>query len=125
MEDDWKCRCWNVISSVEELTEGVTVRIANDACKFSLNVTRSGAVVCGKVVSRQPSQSGASSVSIDEETMGRFCFSALSRVQVDTQATNSHRKLIGRNAATNPLSGKRDINIVGIIQIRLALSHHV
>lgn len=125
MEDDGKCRGSNVTSSAEELTEGVTVRKAVDACKLSLKVARSGAVACGKVASRQPSQADASFVSIDEETTGWLCFSALSRAQDDTQATNSHKKLMGRSAATSLLSGKRDINTVRIIQIRFALSHHV
>jgi hypothetical protein len=124
-EDDWKCRGSKVTSSAEELTKGVTGRKAVDACKFSLNAARSGAVACGKVASRQPSQTDASFVSIDEERMCWFCFSALSRVQDDTQATNSHRKLMGRNAATSLLSGKRDINTTRIIQIRFALSHYV
>jgi hypothetical protein len=88
-----------------------------------LNVARSGAVACGKVASRQPSQADASFVSIDDETFSWFCFSALSRVHDDTQATNSHRKLIGRNAATSLLSGKRDINTVRIIHIQRAIGH--
>ena len=122
-EDDWKCRGSKATSLVEELTEDVARGSENDACKFCLNVARSGAVAWGKVASGQPSRSGVFSVSTDEETFGGFCFSALSRVQVDTQATNSHRKAIGKNAANNLLTGNCGINNLRIIHIRIVQSY--
>jgi hypothetical protein len=38
---------------------------------------------------------------------------------------NSHKKVIGRAAATSLLSGKRDINTAKIIHILLAVSHAI
>lgn len=114
-KDDWRYLESKAASSVKELTEGVTRGTANSACKYSLNVARSGVVALGKEASGQSSQSGSPCTSIDEETIGWLCFSALTRVQIEMQATNSHKKLTGRNAAINLLSGKRDINTAKII----------
>jgi Tfp pilus assembly protein FimT len=122
-KEDWREAGLIVIPSVRESTEGARGRIATGACKLRLNAARSGAVALGKVASRQPSQSDACCVSIDEKTRGWFCFPALSRAQEDTQATNSHTKVTGRNAAISPLSGKRDVNIRGIIHVRWTVSH--
>jgi hypothetical protein len=55
--------------------------------------------------------------------MGWWCFAALTCAQIETQATNSHKNVIGSNAAINLLSGKRDINTAKIIHIQSALSH--
>jgi hypothetical protein len=103
------------------LTGGVRGGIVICACKYSLNVARPGTMACGNA-SGQPLQSDTFFISIEDETIGWFCFSALARVQIEMQAANSHRKVTGRNAAINLLSGKRDINTANIIQIRAALS---
>jgi hypothetical protein len=87
-----------------------------------LNAVRSGPVTSGKA-SGQPSQLAAVSMSIDEDGMGWWCFAALDCAQIETQATNNHKKVIGSNAAINLLSGKRDINTAKIIHIQFALSH--
>jgi hypothetical protein len=121
-KEGWEGRGSNKTPPVEELTEGIRGGIANCACKGILNVTRSGAIALGKEASGQPSQSCAFFTLIDEETIDWFCFSVFSRAQIETQATNSHRKATGRNAAINLLSGKRDINIMQIIHIRFAFS---
>jgi hypothetical protein len=87
-----------------------------------LNAVRSGPVASGKA-SGQPSQSAAVSKAIDEERIGWWCFAALTCAQIEIQATNSHKKVIGSNAAINLLGGKRDINTAKIIHIQSALSH--
>lgn len=110
-------------SRIKELTEDVRGTRTGVACKYSLKAARSGTVALGKEAIGQPSQSISPVISIDEETVSWLCCSALSRVQIETQATNSHKKLTGRNVAINLLSGKRDINTAKIIQIRFALSH--
>jgi hypothetical protein len=114
-KEDWRSCGSNVTPPVEELTKGVSSGTANCACKCSLNVARSGAVALGKEAKGQPSQSGAFFISIEEETINWFCFSALSRVHIEMQAMNSHKKLIGSNAAINLLIGKSAINIMLII----------
>jgi hypothetical protein len=121
-KEGWRYSGLKVILSVKEFSEGVSGGRVNGVCKSSLNVVRSGPVASGKA-SGQPSQSLAVSMSIDKERMGWWCFAALSCAQIDTQATNSHKKVIGSNAAINLLSGKRDINTAKIIHIQFALSY--
>jgi hypothetical protein len=121
-KEGWRCEGSKVTLSDKELSERVSGGRANGVCKSSLNVVRSGPVASGKA-SGQPSQSAAVSMAIDEDRMGWWCFVALARAQIETQATNSHKKVIGSNAAINLLSGKRDINTAKIIHIHSALSH--
>jgi hypothetical protein len=109
-----------------ETAGGIEGRTKNAACKSSLNVTRSGAVAFGKDASGQPWQSGACLISVisnAEEIGGRSCVSPLSRPQLETQATNSHKKLIGNTAAINILSRSRIIHLPKIIHTRSGRRH--
>jgi hypothetical protein len=121
-KEGWRCGGSKITLSVKELSEDVPGGRANGVCKSSLNVVRSGPFASGKA-SGQPSQSAALSMSIDEERMGWWCFAALTCAQIEIQATNSHKKVIGSNAAINLLSEKRDINTAKIIHIHSASSH--
>lgn len=71
----------------------------------------------------QPSESGAYAILNDERDVWHSYFSAHSQEQYKTQATNNHTKLTGNKAAINLLSGKRIINIVGIIHASIDLCH--
>jgi hypothetical protein len=122
-DERWRCRETKATPSSRESTESIMHGITTSVCRSEPWIVRSGILAFGKEVSGQPLQSDASFISIGEETWPFECPSVLSRAQIETQAANSHMKLIGSTAAINLLSGKRVINIVKIIHIRFSLRH--
>ena len=94
-----------------------------DGCKLTIKVPRSGVTALGKEASGQPSPSGASFISIDEEAVNGLKVSALSLAQIETQATNTHKRHNGSSAAITLLIGERLINITKIIHIPAALRY--
>jgi hypothetical protein len=121
--DRWRCRKTKARSSAKESTESTKDGVRTGVCRSEPWTVRSGILAFGKEVSGQPLQSDASFISIGEETRLFECPSVLSRAQIETQATNSHMKLIGSSAAISLLIGKHVINIAKIIHIHFALRH--
>lgn len=72
LKEAWKRRGSNITPPAKESTEGVSAAMAHGGCKSGMNVARSGAaaVALGKEVSRHPSQSDVSLISIDEDAVG-------------------------------------------------------
>jgi hypothetical protein len=69
-------------------------------------------------VSGHPRQSDESFISIGPVSRLFECSSALSRAQIEAQATNIHTKLIGSMAAINLLRGEPALDIVTIIHVQ-------
>ena len=121
-KDCWPYRQLTILS-LKESTGGIETEIICEGCKLKITVPRSGAAAFGKEVSGQPSQSGALFMSIDEEVVSGLEVSALSLAQIETQATNNHKKHIGSSAAMALLISERLINIIKIIHTLSALRY--